>query len=439
MLTCMLLLGMACGFAHCAYLLWPSAGSVFFYTLCGPSLQGGEYILLNPGEAPPNELRSVPAKRPRDTPPASPVIHLISLDPAQVESSFASSPISPLDLAVLLDGAAKAGTSAAGLSLPFAWDETPEPLALETLRQKINALPKVVLGLQARTLPRPEFLPKELEGEGIPAAQVDGDISLFPSANAAMPGRTGMAQGGETVSWAVDRVDGDPLMQEGMEDGRSLPLFVRWHSDVYPTLPLRLAWKALGVQIAEVRLKAGESLSWRNVSLPLDDRGRIRLNGEERCEFVSVSDLVEGRYEGKGGTLLLCEPESTANHAEARMLKLGRTLSRLLTPAPEATASEAPPPVKTIIYLRRGHVPKGLGAILLLAAGFLYLMFTPAWRPGWHALLDLALLTLGAQALGSLAGHGLWLPVAPWCALYLILLAETRILRFFRPVIRRTR
>lgn len=433
---CACWLALVCGAAHMVQSSSPCCGVRLFYALFAPEPSEGRYEFLPVGQdIPPKQEMPKAEKKLQQI--ESPVVHLVSLSVAQVESCFANSPISPLDLAVLLHSVKDAGAGAVGLSLPFSWGKKTEPLALRTLREKITDLPHAVLGLRARMVPRPEFLPKELENEAIPASRIIGDVSLFPSANAVVPGRMPFWVGAKET-WAIDRIEDDALMNETAEDGCSVPLFIRWHGDVYPTMPMKLAWLILGVRVDEVTLKPGDCLTWRGVTLPLDSRGRTVLKGGERCEFCGTAELIDGKNNWNGEAVLLCEPQQTEAHPEAAVLKMGRTLSRLLTPMPSAESKEEKT-FEKIVYLRQGEDSKGMLLYIACALGFLYLFFVPSLRPLYHAMLDLALLAISCLWIGSTASAGVWMPVAPWFTFFTMLAIATRVLRFFRPVIRRTR
>ncbi len=431
---CACWLALACWSAHWVLYSCPNSGVRLFYTLFASPPAEGRYGFLPAGQSIFPE-RVCHVQKEKAKPTESPVVHLVSLSASQVENCFASSPISPLDLAVLLRCVKDAGAGAVGISLPFSWEKKTEPLALSTLGEQIADLPYAVLGLRARMVSRPEFLPMELENEAIPGSRIIGDVSLFPAANAVMPGKTSFSGGGKEI-WAIDRIEDDALMNETAEDGCSVPLFIRWHGGVYPTMPMKLAWLILGVRAEEVTLKPGESLSWRGVKLPLDSRGRTLLCGGERCEFVATAELVDGKNQWNGEAVLLCEPQRTESHPEAAMLKMGRTLSRLLTPTQTLVPQSEKTPEK-LVWLRRGEDVDGILLYVLCALGFLYLFFIPSIRPLHHILLDVALVVIGCFWLGSTASAGIWMPIAPWCAFFGILAIASRVLRFFRPVIRR--
>ncbi len=383
----------------------------------------GNPLLLDPGEDMPTrfEARTVSDCR-------YPEIALAALDDAEVGSHFHKAPIQPLDLAVLLDSARKAGYSRLAITSPLMWEQACDPLVTQTLLRKLQEFPTALLGLRGRTASRPEFTPVELTGSAIPASRIEGSIALLPSANAALP----RSLSGDTFGpWALDWIENEPLMAPENREGSSYPLLARWHGDIYPTLPLRLVMLAEGIAPEELRVEIGSRIAWRKTELPLDSYGRTTLSGGEKARRVPLADIMEKverehAADAAGSYLLLSEPVASQPGDRARAEWMAATLSRLACRTTERTEWIS----KTAegFALRRARESAADYLIALVVAGA-FLLAAPRLSGAGHFVAEMLVLVAGALALSRLMEQGLWVPAAPWLAALLVVLLGGRLLR----------
>lgn len=367
----------------------------------------------------------------------------VMLGEEEVAAHFHKAPIQPLDFAVLLNAARKAGFTCLGISSPLGWKGPCDPLVQETLKRTLQAFPACVLGMRGRMASRPEFTPAELAGRALDAARIEGSIAFLPSANASLPNSLAEWGGNAFAPWAIDWVEGDRLMAEGRDGGASYPLLVRWHGDIYPTLPLQLMMLAEGIQPGEISVEVGSHIAWRNSRLPLDSYGRTTLTEGCKVRTVTLTELMEGSREAadsKGNAasrasaggdearyLLLCEPVVSQPGEAGRAEWMAATLSQLACRTTERTEWTMRPVAGRGLYrVQEGHTALALA----LGVGLLFLLVAPGRSRTLHWVAEVAVLLLGLGALGSLIDGGHWVPVAPWLAALLVLFAGGRVLRF---------
>lgn len=383
----------------------------------------GKPLLLGQKEAVPTERTAYAVTERR-----YPEIALLLLEDGQVASHFHKSPIQPLDLAVLLDAARKAGFSGLGFSSPLMWKTPCNSLVEETLRRKLRAFPAAVLGMRGRTASRPEFTPAELAGSALDPSRIEGSIALLPSANAALPrSLSGTAFG----PWAIDWVEHESLMDAQNRGDASYPLLVRWHGDIYPTLPLRLLMLAEGIRPGDLSVHVGSHMAWKKTVLPLDSYGRTTLGGAEKVRMLSLGDVMEAPRTEKADEelryLVLGEPVASQKRDVERAAWLAETLSCLACRVSERTEWRE----KTVegFVLRRADESAAV-MLLALAAALVFMLVAPRCPLGGHFAAEMTLLALGGLLLGSLMARGMWVPVAPWLAALGVLVLSARLLRW---------
>lgn len=384
-------------------------------------------VLLGSGKALPTE--KVPHRTMQHQ---YPEVAYAMLDAKQVASHFHAAPIQPLDFAVLLDAVRK-GWSRLAVSSPLGWKDPCEPLVQETLRRKLRDFAACVLGLRGRTASRPEFTPAELAGSALDPSRIEGSIAFVPSANASLPNALSAWGGGSFGNWALDWIEGEALMREGRASGASYPLLVRWHGDIYPTLPLRLVLLAEGVQPGEVSVEIGSHISWKQTRLPLDSYGRTTLEQGCRTRAVTLGELMEERGKGpdpsQDSYLLLCEPVASLPGEEARAEWMAATVSRLACRSTEHTEWTERP-----IAGRPLHRVSAASWVVSVVVGvaLLSLIVVPGRSKSVHFGVEVAVLLLLLVVLGWVIEGGGWLPVAPWLAAWVVWCAGGRLLRLGR-------
>lgn len=429
---------LACLLAAAGAWLWSSSQPVngfdaLFYRawdeVWGEGTPASRPWLLEAGEAPPTRREAR-----RSVERLYPEVAYAMLHPEEVSAHFHASPIQPLDFAVLLDAVRKGGVSHLGVSSPFGWKSSCEPLVQETLRRQMQAFCSCVLGLRARTASRPEFTPTELAGGALDPARIEGSIAFLPSANASLPHALSNWSG-SFAPWALDWVEGEALMREGRTGKASYPLLVRWHGDIYPTLPLRLALLAEGVAPGDVSVEIGSHIAWAEKRLPLDSYGRTTLEDGCRTRRTTLGELMDGRGRQapsrakEGGFLLLCEPVASLPGEEERTEWVAATLSQLACRETARTEWVQHTVAGRPLY----RVHESPWALLMAGGvGLLYLLLAPRWSRAAHFGADVLLLLLGGIALAKVVDAGGWLPVAPWAAAWAVLWVGGRLLRLGR-------
>lgn len=402
---------------------WNAGIYRFWSTLWEIEDPPGKPLLLGRDEAVPTERTAHTVTERR-----YPEIAVLLLEDGQVAAHFHKSPIQALDLAVLLDAARKAGFSHLGVSSPLMWEAPCNPLVEETLRRKLRAFPTAVLGMRGRTASRPEFTPAELAGSALDPSRIEGSIALLPSANAALP--RSLAGTGFSP-WAIDWVEHESLMDAQNRGDASYPLLVRWHGDIYPTLPLRLLMLAEGMGPGDLSVHVGSHIAWKKTVLPLDSYGRTTLGGVEKVRALSLEDVMEAPRSGKANEearyLVLGEPVKTQKGDAERAAWLAETLSCLACRISERTEWQEIT-VKGFV-LRR--VPESTQTMLLaLAVALVFMLIAPRFPQGGHFAAEMTLLALGGLLLGLLMARGMWVPVAPWLAALGVLVVTARMLRW---------
>lgn len=392
----------------------------------------GKPLLLGQQEAVPTERTAHMVTERR-----YPEIAVLLLDDAQVASHFHKSPIQPLDLAVLLDSVRKKGYSYLGFSSPLMWETPCNPLVEETLRRTLQAFPAAALGMRARTASRPEFTPSELVGSALDPSRIEGSIALLPSANAALPrSLTGASFG----PWAIDWVEHESLMDTQNRGDSSYPLLVRWHGDIYPTLPLRLLMLAEGIQPGDVHVKVGSHIAWKKTVLPLDSYGRTTLTGAEKARACPLGEVMEAPPTAEAGKersyLVVGEPVASQVGDAERVSWLAETLSCLASRVSERTEWRE----KAVegFVLRRAN--EGRASMLLaLAIALAFLLIAPRCSLRGHLAAEMAILVFGGLLLALVMAQGVWVPVAPWLAAMAVVSILARLLRLGRVRPRRSR
>lgn len=359
-----------------------------------------------------------------------PEVAVALLDEGEVSSHFYKSPIQPLDLAVLLDAARKSGFSHLGISSPLMWEKPCNSLVEETLRRKLQAFSAVVLGMRGRMASRPEFTPAELAGSALNPSSIEGSIALLPSANAALPCSL---LGDLFGPWAIDWVEHESLMDAQGRGDASYPLLVRWHGDIYPTLPLRLLMLAEGIQPEDISVKVGSHIAWKKTVLPLDSYGRTTLSGAEKVRVLSLEEVMEAPRAAAANDerryLVLGEPVASQKGDAARAAWLAETLSCLACRVSGRT--EWREKIVEGFVLRRTDESTA-ALILSLAVALLFLLIAPRCSQGGHFAAEMAVLAFCGLFLGLLMTRGAWVPVDPWFAALGVVLVSARLLRLCR-------
>lgn len=299
----------------------------------------------------------------------------LELDDEQAGRVFAALPLGPQDFAVILARLQAAGVKTVGISSPLIWQTETGDMSREIFCSALRKIPQAAVGLRGRTAASADFTPVELQNTAIPAENISGDVSGFPSANRALPNGFTDKPDALDIVWAPDWLEDEPLTGRPTTQGStSFPLFVRWNGEVIPTLPLRLAMMARGIRPEDVKVSPGRELHLGTRRLPLDANGRTRLV-EARVQTLDPT-VVFGSSPAPLPEAVLVEQPATAAGNPERLGLLARTCSTLLAEesvsyqrgsrlAQDVVYTPAPVQADMVMALKWGG-GIGLAALLLL-------------------------------------------------------------------------
>lgn len=373
--------------------------------------------LLREGEAP--QMHPVTT---RETVWESPTVGMVELNDAACEQCFAALPLGPQDLAVLLNRLREGGAETVGVSSSLTWQQAPGDMAREMLCRVFGSFPHSAIGLRGRTAAQADFTPLVLRETVIPADCVSGDATGLPIANKPLPNGLTEVPDSLQITWAPDWLQDEPLTHKpaAVED-MSFPLLVRWNGETIPTLPLRLALDARGLTPSDVTVELGKCIRFGGLTLPLDEHGRTRL---QRAKTVNLplADVVKGEplppQLGEHPAVVLEQPAEGQNTPQ-RLERLAQTLSELAA-VPHEEVSTHDESVGGMV-LREKPLLSGWGAYTLAAVALLLsLWLLPLFPAFLRRLLLLALPCAAAWYAWALLPQGLWIPLAPLAALWLL-------------------
>lgn len=362
----------------------------------------------------------------------APMVGMVDLNDEACGACFAALPLGPQDLAVLLNKLRAGGAETVGISSALTWQQGAGDMAREMLCRVIGSFPHSAVGLRGRTAAQADFTPIVLRNSAIPAEQVQGDPTGLPIANKPLPNGLTDTPDSLNITWAPDRLQDEPLTHKpsAVED-LSFPLIVRWNGEAIPTLPFRLALAARGLTPADVTVKLGESVSYGGMTLPLDEHGRVRLNGAQVMN-LPLDSVVSGeavqRGLGEHAIVMLEQPAAGEKGTPLRLDRLARTLSRLAATPRQVEHRRMEPVGGHVLHeVTWLHGAKAYGiAAALLFLGLWLLPLMPAFLRG---LIVLALPAAALWQAWTLLPQGLWLPLAPIALCWVLLLIALRCLR----------
>ena len=282
--------------------------------------------LLHDGETAPNEPDTTTETRRI----VHPTVGCMELNDTAAASCFATLPLGPQDMAVLLHKLSERGVKHLALSSPLTWQPEPAPIACQMVNMRLAAFGNAVAGMRGRTAADADFTPSVLLSSGIPADNVEGDTSGLPSANKAVDNALLSAPDARSLCWAPDRLEGERLTHAPHSaTDRSYPLLVRWNGEIIPTLPLRLAMQVKGIKASDIHVRMGQDIRLGRLTLPLDEHGRTRLTDTSTTD-ISPETAVDTRA---GATplpeiMLLTQP-ADGSPEQARSSQIAATISRL--------------------------------------------------------------------------------------------------------------
>lgn len=392
--------------------------------------KGRTLHLLHQGETAPNEAPTTHETRRIECPKAA----YLELNDAAAGASFASLPLGPQDMAVLLHKLTTRGIRHLGVSAPLVWPDNSAPIARQMVALRLAAFEHAVVGMRGRTAAEADFTPTVLRACTIPSDQVEGDITGLPSAN--RPIENDLLQANEALSlaWAPDRLAEERLTQRPTGSGeRSFPLLARWNGEIIPTLPLRLAMQIKGIKVSDIRVRIGKDIRLGNMVLTLDEHGRTRLP-QARTLALKVDDVIDERPIQEQADVLLLSQSPDGHPEEARSRQLAATVSQLC--ATELVSHHTRPgaPGKGLMYRNpaSGWLPLSILALCALFA----VRVLPFFYSFFRKLIMLAALVGLLWLAYYLMMQGYWFRLSTAMLTWLTMAIA---LRFMRPTEVKTR
>ncbi|MBR3925706.1 MAG: hypothetical protein IKJ58_02975 [Akkermansia sp.] len=322
--------------------------------------------LLHDGQVAPPEPDVITETRHMDCP----AVGVMELNAEAARNCFAALPLGAQDTAVLLNKLSGRGIRHLAYSAPFIWEGEDSAIARQMVCMRLEAFENAALGLRGRTAAEADFTPTVLRRFTIPSDCVEGDTTGLPSANKAVENHLMQAQESLKLAWAPDWLDDERLTQRGSSAGtRSYPLLVRWNGEIIPTLPLRLALMIKGYTAADIHIRIGRDIKLGNITLPLDEHGRTRLN-QVNTTTLNVSDVIDGTPTAEGTLspqiLMLTQP-TEYQQAEGRSELMAATISQLCAEERVTKHTEPGAPGLSLMYRNPAEGPISLGVLALAA------------------------------------------------------------------------
>ena len=168
-------------------------------------------------------------------------------------------------------------------------------------------------------------------------------------------------------------------------------LYIRYADDIYPSLSLVVAARALGKSPADITVYAGRGVQIGDTYIPVDPAGRMRLDylGRERTfHYLSAADMLSGSYQPSDlkdkivflGTSAISTYDFVVTPFSARM------------PGVEKNATV----VENIMNRRfLKNIPVSVVSLAVLVTGILLSLLLPRMRAMNGLILSIALMAAG--------------------------------------------
>lgn len=252
-----------------------------------------------------------PWTRRKATPaPAAPPPRFLNIDD-DPEGYFSTSPLAPVDHAVILSSLHEAGHRVIGIGHLMAWEES-EPLAMEALRRQIDRFDAAVLALPLARGAVPEPVAAPFLRWSIPIADALGEVSSLPQVNRIAVSN---AEQGGTRSLA-----GFSLLENEADPGDAVqPLLARWDERIVFSFPLAVEIAAEGLTPADVIVDIGKEIRIGKAGpvIPIDGFGRGSVSqGVEAIEAPAKRIVSEGAEGPKSKPLLTRDVRADLSEAD---------------------------------------------------------------------------------------------------------------------------
>ncbi|MFZ9936087.1 MAG: hypothetical protein ACO3JG_03400 [Luteolibacter sp.] len=354
-------------------------------------------------------VRTVNAQ-PRIAPGHLPLLVSLDDDP---EGVFQTSPLSPIDLAVVFKNLRRLGAEQAASAAVLAWD-APDPIGLLALERTLGEFESVTMAAPLGRGAVAGTMPPAFRRASVGISAVRGDTTRLPRVNRML--LPDAVLGGDRA-WA-----GFQFLENDIPP-RKLPLLARWDDRVVFAFPLLCAIRQCGLALEDLDIRPGEfiRLGENGPVLPMDDRGCLAVpvstgRGIEAVRAATLIDAPDNFFAGDEAPFPILRDDRGAAEPATREF------------------SAAFPAVMALIAADAGlaasHEIRRAGAtcdLLLLALGSVLLSYSVRRSGFAQSLVFIGLAGLFgiAQVAGVAMGH--WLPGLPAMAALMVAVAVTRI------------
>lgn len=207
-------------------------------------------------------------------------------DPNRV---FQSSPLSPLDFAVIFSNLKRLGTTHAACSVVLAWD-SPDMIGLTALEKSLDGFESMLMAAPLTRGSVAEPMPSAFRRASLPVSSVKGDRHSLPLVNrVAVPDMVL----GKNSSWA-----GFSMIECEADDGFPF-VCARWEDRIVLSFALCHALRSLDIPLESIEIRLGECvrLGTRGPIVPIDKRGRLCVKPPELAPRTQVAaeDLIDAQ------------------------------------------------------------------------------------------------------------------------------------------------
>lgn len=329
----------------------------------------------------------------------APVIVALEDDP---EGFFQSSPLAPIDFAVIFTNFHRLGAKKAAAAAVMAW-ESPDPIGLAALEKSLARFDSLVLAAPLSRGAVASSMPPAFRRASISLAAIPGDTSSLPVVNRIpIP---------EVILGGESALAGFSVLEAEAGGGFS-PLLACWEDRVVFGFPLLVILQRLNLPTSGVEVRLGEylKLSPAGPIVPIDDYGRLAVPRKPIRGYAEISAeaLIDGGddlFPKQAPDPVILRDDRSAAEAATRIfsLNLSGIIAAIASDEGLAEVREYPrlAPVWEIEYLavfvvaltllcRAADFTRRLGFLVVagvcLSAQWIALGMASVWLPGLAVL-----------------------------------------------------
>lgn len=335
---------------------------------------------------------------------------VVSLHRSSSLNSFATYPPNPMDYTVLFRHLYEQGAQRVYVMAPLNWEEEPDDIVKAAIGYELDRFPHRAMGRQMSESSRQTDLPPSWKALVIPPDNIAGKTDLFPRADKLLDGMPQLTTSAPGVGTIVENNELFSVAGKKV----SQPLFVRWGTDIIPTLPVIAALNALDLKPSDIKIIPGVRLSLGDKrSIKLDEYGRIPLSAQCNPTLVDTKEVIIPIMSGlrppdttairkllsSADAVLVSEPSALSDEPDTHALLTAQTIRSIMgamAPAPAVLIPEVPSWIQWVITLD----------VLLLSIWALRFRRKGRFMV-WSACLAFVLVVAGYL----LSAHHIWLPV----------------------------